>query len=108
MLELIRFTSGPHAEEFMAGRLYMSSLGYFWNNGFEGQQDMLEGTAWMQDPKESHFPKEWQSALCASIMVRAEAFQLCNLLCFHRHFTTFCADTAPKSILESANSAIVP
>lgn len=86
MLELIRFTSGPHAEKFMAGRLYMSSLGYFWNNGFEGQQDMLEGAARMQDPKESLFPAECQDVLCASIMVRAEAFQFCNLLCFHRHF----------------------
>ena len=58
MLELIRFTSGSHAEEFMAGRLYMNSLGFFWNNGFEGQRDMLEGVAQMQDPKNSLFSAE--------------------------------------------------
>ena len=86
MLELIRFTSGSHAEEFMAGRLYMNSLGFFWNNGFEGQRDMFEGVAQMQDPRDSLFSEEYQNALCASIMIRAEAFQFCNLLCFHRHF----------------------
>lgn len=48
MVDLYRFMMKSHAESFMAGEIYMSSLGYFWNNGFESQQDIDEGTVEMQ------------------------------------------------------------
>ena len=28
---------------FASGKLYMNSLSYFWENGFEDQKDMFEG-----------------------------------------------------------------
>lgn len=86
MLELYRFTTAKHVESLLAGNLYMSSLGYFWNNGFEGQKDTFEGVVQMQDPKKSPLAKEVQEVLSSSVMIRADAFQYCNLLCFCRNF----------------------
>ena len=109
MLELIRFTSGSHAEEFMVGRLYMNSLGFFWSNGFEGQRDMLEGVAQMQDPKDSLFSEECQNALCASVMIHAEAFQFCNLLCFHSSLRWRSPDSNEAPFLDVAcQSPVMP
>lgn len=85
MVDLYRFMMKSHAESFMAGEIYMSSLGYFWNNGFESQQDIDEGTVEMQHVANSPLPVWWRSLISGSIRYRLEAYKYCNILCMVKH-----------------------
>lgn len=85
MVDLYRFMRKDFAEAFLQGNIYMSALGYFWNNGFESQRDFNEGTVQMQAPANSPFPQEVQSVISGSVRYRMEAYKYCNLLCMVIH-----------------------
>lgn len=54
MHQLIKFFGKRnYAEQFLQGELYMNSLSYFWDNGFEEQKDLFEGVSETFDKKES-------------------------------------------------------
>ena len=54
------FNNKKYADEFVSGSLYMNSLNYFWNNGFDEQRDMFEGVV-CEVPvnKFNVFPNPW-------------------------------------------------
>lgn len=85
MVDLYRFMKKEFAESFLQGKIYMSALGYFWENGFESQKDFNEGTAQMQAPAQSPFPQDLRSVIKGSIRYRLEAYKYCNLLCMVMH-----------------------
>lgn len=77
------FSKKKYAEQFMAGSLYMNSLSYFWENGFEKQQDILEGVnATLR--KESILSGAKSQIFKGDLMFRLDAYKYCNLLCFYR------------------------
>lgn len=85
MIDLYRFMKREFAEEFLKGNIYMSALGYFWENGFEGQKDFGEGTVQMHAPKDTPFPQDLQAVISGSVLYRMEAYKYCNLLCMVLH-----------------------
>lgn len=85
MVDLYRFMRKEFAESFLKGKIFMSSLGYFWENGFESQKDFNEGTVQMQSPGQSPFPQDLRSAIKGSVRYRLEAYKYCNLLCMVMH-----------------------
>lgn len=86
MYDLIRFfDKKEYAEIFLKGQLYMNSLGYFWANGFQDQQDLFEGTVSFVDPHNTLLPDDLTKHIIGSVMNRLEAMKYCNLLCMVRH-----------------------
>ena len=54
---LTRFFSQKNfLDAFISGKLYMNTLDYFWNNGFEEQKDIFETRYHenIEDENESH------------------------------------------------------
>ena len=85
MIDLYRFVKEEHLESFLNGDLYMSSLGYFWSHGFEGQNDIFEGVCEAQDPQTTQIQEPVRSAIKGSVLFRMNAYQYCNMLCFYKH-----------------------
>ena len=85
MVDLYKFVKGEYLESFLKGDLYMSSLGYFWMSGFEGQMDFFEGICKAQNPAASQIQEPVRSAIKGSILYRQDSYQYCNLLCFYKH-----------------------
>lgn len=85
MHQLIKFFSKrKYAEQFLKGELYMNTLAYFWENGFEEQRDLFEGVSETFDKKSLGFPIPWQQIINGDVMFRLDAYRYCNLYCFYR------------------------
>lgn len=85
MRQLIKFFSKKdYAKQFLKGELYMNSLAYFWNNGFEDQRDLFEGVSETFDKKSVGFKVQWQQLIDGDVMFRLDAYRYCNLYCFYR------------------------
>lgn len=86
MHTLIKFISRKeYVDDFLAGRLYMNSLDFFWNNGFDDQKDIFEGiicTVPVQDM--TFLPIDFQSVQATDCRFRAEGYKYCNILCFYK------------------------
>lgn len=79
------FANKKYLKEFLAGQLYMNTLDYFWNNGFEEQKDIFEGVVCTVPVKDfAAFPTDFQSAQACDYRFRAEGYRYCNVLCFYK------------------------
>ena len=79
------FNNKKFADEFVSGSLYMNSLNYFWNNGFDEQRDMFEGIV-CEVPvnKINVFPDPWPQMQASDYRFRADGYSFCNVLCFEK------------------------
>ena len=85
MIEYYRFLrTKEYAEEFLNGSLYMNSMGYFWENGFEGQRDFAEGSLVTMNPSQTPFPEDLKGVIKGNIVTRAVGYRYCNICCFTR------------------------
>lgn len=111
MFDLIRFTKPEHVESTLSGHLYMNSIGYFWEHGFEDQKDIYEGIHHCEAPEQSDFAKRFtenlQRHLTGNIMWRNEAVKYCNVLCFYKlnRYQDQCERISPE-IMEFGEAAI--
>lgn len=78
------FSEKRYAEMFQEGKLYMNSLSYFWENGFEEQRDVYEGISDTLDKERVGFPTGMKAIVSGDIMFRLETYRYCNLYCFYR------------------------
>ena len=77
------FGRREYREEFLNGRLYMNSLGYFWSNGNEAQRDAAEGLSLEIDPMTlDALPIEFRRVQMHCAQVCPSGFASCNILCF--------------------------
>lgn len=83
---LTRFFSQKNfLDAFISGKLYMNTLDYFWNNGFEEQKDIFEGVVCTVPVKDFNgFPMDFQAAQASDYHFRAEGYKFCNVLCFYK------------------------
>lgn len=57
------FSQKKFLDAFISGKLYMNTLNYFWNNGFEEQKDIFEGVVCTVPVKDFNgFPMDFQAA----------------------------------------------
>ena len=85
MRQLIKyFATKDYAEMFREGKLYMNSLSFFWEKGFEEQRDIFEGISDTIDKSKIGFPMDMEQVVSGDIMFRLEAYRYCNLYCFYR------------------------
>lgn len=85
MRQLIKyFSTKKYAEMFKDGKLYMNSLSFFWENGFEEQRDLYEGISDTLDKSKISFPIDVSQIISGDVMFRLEAYRYCNLYCFYR------------------------
>lgn len=85
MIEYYRFLgTKEYAEEFLNGSLYMNSMGYFWENGFEGQRDFAEGSLVTMNPSQTPFPEDLKGVIKGNIVTRAVGYRYCNICSFTR------------------------
>lgn len=85
MFDLIKFTEEKYAASFLEGKLFMNTLGHFWEQGFEGQRDMKEGTQRLSTPGSTPaLPKEVQDVILGNVGWRRESSKYCHLLCLYR------------------------
>lgn len=79
------FSEKKYLEEFVSGQLYMNTLDYFWNNGFEEQKDIFEGVVCTVPVRDFNaFPMGFQSIQACDYRFRAEGYKYCNVLCFYK------------------------
>lgn len=79
---LIKFTSKKFAESFQSGNLYMNSLNYFWNNGFDGQKDILEGVISSTNPQNiTELPSDFKDIIQSDVLYQAVGFSFCHVFC---------------------------
>lgn len=84
-LLLKHFESKHYLNEFLSGSLYMNTLNYFWNEGFEEQNDVFEGVVCtIPASKFNIIPITWQQIQACDYRFRAEGYSFCNVLCFER------------------------
>lgn len=77
------FSSETYAQSFLAGKLYMNPLGFFWDHGNESQRDILEGASFSVDPRKlDAFPKEFRDAQLCEMQLVPTGFAYCNVCCF--------------------------
>lgn len=77
------FGRQEYREEFLDGRLYMNSLGYFWSNGNEAQRDAAEGLSLEIEPMTLEaLPIEFRRVQMHCAQVCPSGFASCNILCF--------------------------
>lgn len=83
---LIRFTDKKYISSILEGKLYMSSLGKFWNykNRNKAQMDFCEGIAATVPKKDTLFPEDMENVIAYDVRYRIEAYKYVNLLCFFR------------------------
>lgn len=84
MFRLVKaFGQRQYAEDFLDGKLYMNTLGYFWDHGHEDQMDMLEGVAGSMGLCETDmFPEEFVKAQAYEYQIIPLGFKYCNVCCF--------------------------
>ena len=70
-----------HAESTLNGHFFLNTLGYFLENGDEGQRDMFEGVFTTINVDNSHFPKELTKGLKYNPRFRAVGYKYCNVSC---------------------------
>lgn len=74
-----------YLKEFLSGSLYMNSLDYFWNNGFDEQRDLFEGVVCTVPASKLHMiPNEWKQLQATDFRFRAAGYRYCNVLCFEK------------------------
>ena len=79
------FSRKKFLDAFISGKLYMNTLNYFWNNGFEEQKDIFEGVVCTVPVKDFNgFPMDFQAAQASDYHFRAEGYKFCNILCFYK------------------------
>lgn len=79
---LIKFTD--YAEDFQNGTLYMNTLNYFWENGFEDQRDILEGVSAKSSKDFSNINiPSIKDYILSDYMFRAEGYKYCNVFCMY-------------------------
>lgn len=84
MRQLIKyFSSYQYAKMFQDGQIYMNTLSWFWDNGFDDQRDMFEGITASVD-KQRLLPPYWNHLIKGDILFRLDAYRFCNLACFYR------------------------
>jgi len=85
MFDLIKFCDEKYVSDLLDGKLFMNTLGYFWNNGFEGQKDFTEGTDMLSQPQDVEFIyKEFQDAIIGNVGWRREVNKYINLYCLYK------------------------
>ena len=84
--KLIKYVaSKEYAECFLSGKLYMNTIGFFINNGFEDQKDAFEGTfCTVENSKFPILPQVVRSMQASDLTFRAVGYQYCNVLCFFK------------------------
>lgn len=103
MRQLIKFFANKeYAEMFKSGKLYMNSLAYFWDNGFEEQRDVLEGISDTLKKDGIGLPIDMQQVVNGDVMFRLEAYRYCNLYCFYR------VDISDQKYLLPTSKSIFP
>lgn len=92
MYELLKFVPSPpdgdpleYVNQFLSGSFYMNSIGYFWKAGFEGQNDLWEGTARSEKAHDSPLPNDLKSYIKNNVTYRLEDCKYINVLSFVRH-----------------------
>lgn len=95
MYDLYRFMSWEHAESFLRGELYMSTLGRFWpaypkerdeSGEPDGRMDCFEGTALAQRPENCPLPDYLRNNMIGDLHYLMNSSQYVNLLCMVQHF----------------------
>lgn len=82
---LIKFTKLDYAKSFQQGKLYMNTLSWFWNNGFEDQKDILEGViAKIQPRNMSAFDPTFLNVQCEDFQIQACGYEFCNVFCMSK------------------------
>lgn len=85
MRVLAKFTSKQFADSFRQGQLYMNTLNYFWNNGFEDQKDIMEGVILSTPPQNVDFlPADFINLQLIDFQFRAAGYAFCNVFCMSR------------------------
>lgn len=85
MIEYCRFfANGKFASDFISGKIYMNYLGYFWEHGFEGQQDFSEGSIFTAKPEILGFPEDLSAVVYGNVVNRLLAYRYCNICSFSR------------------------
>ena len=79
------FSKKDYAEAFQNGKLYMNTLDYFWNQGFEDQKDILEGVTNLTDADGLPFlPEDLKKHQYADAQLQAVGYRYCNVLCMYQ------------------------
>lgn len=103
MRQLIKyFKTEKYAKMFVSGKLYMNSLSYFWENGFEDQKDMFEGISDTIKKDGIGLPIVWEQIVSGDLMFRLEAYRYCNLYCFYR------VDISDETVWNPNTRAVFP
>ena len=80
MHTLVKFTN--HAKDFLNGCLYMNTLNYFWENGFQEQRDICEGVIGAIPP---HEVRGLDPFFCdvnvTDMQLQAVGYSYCNVFC---------------------------
>ena len=85
MLEYYRFFANKgYAEEFLRGNIFMNYLGWFWEHGFEGQNDFADGSLFTMDPSQTPFPEDLKKVIEGNVVTRELGYRYCNICSFTR------------------------
>jgi hypothetical protein len=86
MFKLIKyFGKKEYAQYFLAGNIYMNSLDYFWQTGFDDQKDIFEGIICTINSEQcENFPDEFSEVLACDLRLRGKGFRYCNIACFFK------------------------
>ena len=80
MHTLVKFTD--YAESFINGCLYMNTLHYFWENGFQEQKDICEGVIGSIPPEQiAGFEQYFYSVQGHDLQFQAVGYSFCNVFC---------------------------
>ena len=79
------FAKEEYRKQFVAGKLYMNTIDYFWNNGFDDQRDVFEGIVCTVPVKDFEgFEPDFQVVQATDYRFRAIGYKYCNVCCFYR------------------------
>ena len=88
MYQSIRSVSSKErAHAFITGRIFMNTLSYYWENGFENQKDFFEGVGGsinVDALKRGGINSDFLNITCYDPLLRFDAYKYCNLCCFYR------------------------
>lgn len=83
MFDLMKFTVSKYVDDVLDGNLYMNSLGYFWEKGFEGQRDFSEGTEYYASPNSLELGELTPYTL-GNIGMLNDNYKYVNVFCMYR------------------------
>lgn len=76
------FSTPGYAEQFLSGKIYMNTLGYFYWHGNGAQRDPLEGAGASVHPGAfTNLPPSLITSQNYNVQVRPEGFRYCNVCC---------------------------